>query len=54
MSEVNSGLTVVIGHASGWCDPDTGMCHTDAADETPAAEAPLENDDGDRPGPAAG
>ncbi|MEU9190522.1 hypothetical protein AB0D14_39610 [Streptomyces sp. NPDC048484] len=34
---------VVAAPASGWCEPDTGVCHIDTVDETVSAET---NDEG--------
>jgi len=42
MSETKSGLQIVAAPASGWCDPDTGLCHIDATDEATADEAAVD------------
>jgi hypothetical protein len=48
MSEPKSGLQFVAAPASGWCEPDTGVCHIDT--EAASAEAIDETDDvSDRP-----
>jgi hypothetical protein len=51
MSEPKSGLQLVAAPASGWCEPDTGVCHVDTADKAASAEAIDETDVvPDRPG----
>jgi hypothetical protein len=51
MSEPKSRLQFVAAPASGWCEPDTGVCHIDTADEAASAEAIDETDDvSGRPG----
>jgi hypothetical protein len=43
MSEAKGGhLQVVAAPASGWCEPDTGVCHSDTVDETVSAETNAE------------
>ena len=32
--EAKAGLHFVAAPASGWCEPDTGVCHIDSVDET--------------------
>lgn len=32
MSASKEGLTFVAAPASGWCEPETGVCHIDSAD----------------------
>jgi hypothetical protein len=50
MSEPKSGLQFVAAPASGWCEPDTGVCHIDATDEAASTGAIDETDDvSDRP-----
>jgi hypothetical protein len=39
MSGAKDGLQIVAAPASGWCEPDTGVCHIDTADEASSAEA---------------
>ena len=39
MSGAKNGLQIVAAPAGGWCEPDTGMCHIDTADEAASAEA---------------
>jgi len=39
MSEPKNGLQIVAAAASGWCEPDTGVCHIDTTDDTVVAEA---------------
>ncbi|NUQ98984.1 MAG: hypothetical protein HOY79_21315 [Streptomyces sp.] len=39
MSEPKGGLQIVAAPAGGWCEPDTGVCHIDPADETGRPEA---------------
>jgi hypothetical protein len=47
MNKAKSGLQVVAAPASGWCDPATGACHIEAADEPATVEANNENAAGD-------
>lgn len=44
MSETRSGFQIVEAPASGWCDPDTGLCHIDATDEATADETAAHED----------
>lgn len=37
MSEAKHGLQITTAHASGWCDPDTGVCHLGPDDDRAAA-----------------
>ncbi|WP_158602866.1 hypothetical protein [Jiangella rhizosphaerae] len=39
MSEAKGGLQIVAAPASGWCDPGTGVCHIDTADDAASAAA---------------
>lgn len=44
MTETTKRLQIVTSSASGWCKPDTGVCHVDGAvaendDERPIAES---------------
>lgn len=34
------GVRIVTGHSSGWCDPDTGVCHLDTDDHASTEDAP--------------
>ncbi|MDN5851997.1 MAG: hypothetical protein L0K86_03970 [Actinomycetia bacterium] len=43
MSEPKGGLRIVATPASGWCDPDTGVCHIDTSDEEVTVEASDDN-----------
>lgn len=38
MSDPKSGLQIVAAPASGWCEPDTGVCHIDTADRAASTE----------------
>ncbi|NGO43044.1 hypothetical protein [Streptomyces ureilyticus] len=49
MSKAKDGLQIVAAPASGWCDPHTGVCHIDTADEAASAEANNEDAAGDVP-----
>lgn len=49
MSKAKDGLQIVAAPASGWCDPNTGVCHIDTADEAASAEANNEDAAGDVP-----
>jgi hypothetical protein len=49
MNKAKSGLHVVAAPAGGWCDPATGACHDEAADEAATVEANNENAAGDAP-----
>lgn len=48
MSGAKDGLQIAAAPASGWCDPDTGVCHIDT-DEAASAEANNEDAAGDVP-----
>ncbi|GAA2111212.1 hypothetical protein [Streptomyces synnematoformans] len=39
MSKAKDGLQIVAAPVGGWCDPHTGVCHIDTADEAASAEA---------------
>ncbi|HWD61244.1 MAG TPA: hypothetical protein VG369_02020 [Humibacter sp.] len=39
MSDPKRGIQIVAAPASGWCEPDTGVCHIDTVDETTTTEA---------------
>ena len=39
MSEPEDGLQIAAVAASGWCEPDTGVCHIDTTDDTVVAQA---------------
>jgi len=43
MSKARDGLQIVAAPAVGWCDPHSGVCHVDTADETASAEATSED-----------
>jgi hypothetical protein len=49
MSGAKDGLQIVAAPASGWCEPDTGVCHIDTTDEAASAEANNEDAAGDVP-----
>lgn len=49
MSGAKGGLQIVAAPASGWCEPDTGMCHIDIADGAASAEANNEDAAGEVP-----
>jgi hypothetical protein len=49
MSGAKDGLQIVAAPASGWCEPDTGVCHIDTADEAASAEANNEDAASDVP-----
>jgi len=36
MSDEHHGLQFVAAASSGWCDPETGVCHVEAVDEQTA------------------
>lgn len=40
MSEAKGGLQIVADPASGWCEPDTGVCHIDSAIDSAAGDVP--------------
>jgi hypothetical protein len=48
MSGAKDGLQIVTA-PGGWCEPDTGVCHIDTADEAASAEANNEDAAGDVP-----
>ncbi|WP_279239127.1 hypothetical protein [Humibacter sp. RRB41] len=43
MSEPSGGIQIVAALASGWCDPDSGVCHIETVDETTIADAGSEH-----------
>ncbi len=54
MSEATGGLQIVTTQASGWCDPDSGVCYIDTddeavTDETSAEEVTHQSGTGDAP-----
>ncbi|WP_158578415.1 hypothetical protein [Spongiactinospora rosea] len=49
MSGARDGIQIVVDPAGGWCEPATGVCHMDTADEVPSAEADNEDAAGDAP-----
>ena len=49
MNRAKDGLQIVATPASGWCEPDAGMCHIDTADEAASPEANNEDAAGDVP-----
>ena len=49
MSEAKGGLQFVSTPASGWCDPETGVCHFDPTDEATTADDSDQNAAGHAP-----
>ncbi|UXX97255.1 hypothetical protein N7U49_46155 [Streptomyces sp. AD2-2] len=52
MSEPKGRLQIAAAPAGEWCEPGTGVCHLDPADETGSAEALDETAAGDAPSAA--